>query len=110
MSTTVREVSVSNAGNAGVSDFTDDIFEGCFYNVDTFVDRCTLTSVTVKEADVNMTMASLVVATLMETTSRTATVPTVTRRTIASTTAKECKRHRVHIRKHPLLSLAKGLV
>ena len=42
------------------------------------------------------------------TTSRTATVPTATRRThIASTMAKECTRHRV---KHPLLSPARGLV
>ena len=42
------------------------------------------------------------------TTSRTAIVPMATRRThIASTTAKECTRHRV---KHPLLSPARGLV
>ena len=56
------------------------------------------------------TMATLVEATLAKTTSRTATVPTATRRThIASTTAKECTRHWVHIWKHPL-RLAKGLV
>ena len=58
--------------------------------------------------DATITTASLVVATLVMKSSRTATVPTATRRThIASTMAKECTRHRV---KHPLLSPARGLV
>ena len=41
-------------------------------------------------------------ATLTLTTSRTATLPTATRRTVASMTAKECTRHWVQIKKHPL--------
>ena len=58
--------------------------------------------------DATITTASLVIATIAMTSSRTATVPMATRRThIASTMAKECTRHRV---KHPLLSPARGLV
>ena len=48
---------------------------------------------------VPITMATLVKVTLTKTTSRTATLLTATRRThIASTTAKECTRHRVQSR------------
>ena len=67
---------MSDDGNAGGKDFTYDYFEDCYYNVDTFEDRCTLTLTTL----------------------RTATLPTATRRTVASTTAKECTRHRVQSR------------
>ena len=68
-----------NDGNAGGSDFSND----------TFVDRCTLTL----------------------TTSRTATIPTATRKTsesVTSTRAKECTKHRVYIKKHPLQLLDWG--
>ena len=63
--------------------------EDFYFIVDTFEDRCYLTSTTLRRR-VNITMAMLVVATIATTTSRTATLPTATRRThIASTTAKE---------------------
>ena len=62
MSTTVREASVSNAGNAGVSNFNGNNFEGSHFTDGHQEEH------------------------------------------IASTTAKECARHRV---KHPL---ARGLV